>query len=595
MNTKLLIYFLRIIIGITLSSSALADFDQTFDYGKLSQGLDDLDRSTAQKWDQLQEWQQKSSWVNEQVRLGVVGTVYDKGMFGVNVSRNIVPDKTEGWLTVDTIRVPTGPLLQLGSLAGNIFFQEVFPYLQVGAVYERGFFNVRHADTYKDALLADPFRCKKIPVSLEGFDSFAKGEQVSTTTTGGVYVRAGASIFSLLGINLAKGVTVGPTAKIQVNRQFKITMANNSDSDILVMIEKTIEKDAGIGFAAGISVSDAISAPISIGINQGNGYSPIRINYKAGHNDIDGIIYRISKHSAEGKRAYEALMNRDLTVLDNLADGKSDAVVRELVRNGKVNTREFNVGVDLILFRSGQRNIFVDAKYNSTIAGGKKFSYREISAEKIAEGANWISGKQKSEKYSVLVPLQSNDSFILDSSFVYVNSRTNGKDLNKMIAILKKTINDLPIQFRSNEERDYGQVNISLSVRFPAEAIRVFLESSEAQMWAALGASAGLPNPKEWATLRGRVAFADRSPNNTDLAEAQKIQAFLKELKAEHNKVKEAEMLIKFLRADNKDKMLHRAMIDLVGRDQLLIRGSVKGVFSPKKSKSTTKLMQKKA
>lgn len=578
-----LLLSLNICILLT-SQIALADqgnpIEQSFENKKFSEGLDELDKATGQKWSQLEDWQKKSSWIDEQVRLGIVGVVYQKGMFGATVSRNIVPDKDSGYLTVDTVNIPAGPLLEIANLAGNIFFQEVFPFLQTQVVYDRTYVNVRHADSYREALTSDPFKFKKIPVTTEGFDKFSNGEVISTMTTGGVYVRAGADLFKLMGVSIADdGINLGPAAKVQVYKQFKMTMAKSKANEILVLVEKSWDKGVGVGLSLGITFNDIIDAPIAIGINQGEGYSPIRINYKVNQDNVDGIIYRINTDSPSGRDAYQRLIQRDLTALDDLADNNNPDVVRELIRNGVSNRSEFNMGLDLLFYRSGLRNIFVNAKYNSTIANGKKFDYQELTAEKVKEQNSWQGDEKRDESYSALVPLtgENADSFIVDTKFDYSDSDTEGKELREIVKHLRQVANDLPVNFGIEDQKNYGQVRAFLAVRFPPESVKTILNSKETAVWRAIGISMGLADPNQWASAEGRKTEDERE--SRAIKSGSKIIELLSKINKKKSNSDRAKLLIKHLRDNNQNKLFHRAMIELAGRDQIFMHGGIKNLY----------------
>lgn len=563
------------------------DFNQAFKYGKVNAGLAELDQATGAKWSQLEEWQKKESWINEQVRLGVVGTVYESGMIGGTVSRNVVPDKENGYLVVDKITVSAGPLLTIGNLAGNLFFQEVFPYVQAGVDFGRSYVNVRQKPTYKDALLANPFTFKTIPATIQGFSAFETGELVSTVTYGGVFVRAGASIFDLMGMVVTWGAGIGPRAKVHVNKQFKMTFAKHNDHEILVLVEDALETGLGLGITTGISIDDLIAAPVAIGINSQDGYSPIRVNYKIKNERLRSIIYRIDVRSKRGAQAYEALMDRDFSLLDDFAGLKTGAgVTRELIRDGVRDTSEFNAGLDLIFYRSGFRDIDIEANFRSTYANGKKFRYKELTAQKVNEISSYDGSWQSDEKYQALIPASADDrtldSFVIDSTFQYTSSETTGEDFGEMLKELQRTVNQLPVTTRVQAEKDYGQVSMWLTVRFPAKGVLKVINVSERELWLALGVSAGLANPGEWTSEAGRRSWKARAEDDEILASAGHVRDFLRRLRAQKSMGERARMLIEHLKADNDSKLLHRTMIEIVGRDQLLIRGKIQGSNGPR-------------
>lgn len=557
-------------------------FEHLVQYGKINEGLTELDRATAKKWERLEEWQRKESWINEQVRLGAVGVVYEHAMFGGVVSRNVVPDKNMGWLVVDRIQLNGGPLLQIGNLAGNLFFQAAFPYVQVGATLNKSYVNVRSRTTYKDALLANPFEFKKIPADSTGFSQLEKGEIVSTMTSGGLYVHVGASIFDLMGIVVTGGVGVGPRAKVHVNKEFKLTLSKNSESEILAMFEDSLETGLGLGITTGVSIDNLLDIPVAIGINQADGYSPIRLNYKYKTEKLKSVIYRINIKSSAGAKAYQALMNRDLTVLDEMVRQKNSSVVRELIRNGTRDTTELNAGLDLIFYRAGFREISTEGLFKSTYGDGKTFRYKELTAERIDEVSAYDGAWQSSEKYAALVPLSKEsrtlDSFVLDTTIHYVSSEASGEDLQEMLTHYHQLVNHLPMKIVPNPEKNYGQVQMYLVVRFPGTAIQKILKSSDRERWLALGVSAGLMDPGQWTSLTSRQRWeSERGSEEAEkLSAANAAARFIKSLQTMKSRETQAQALLGFLKADD-TKILHRALVEIAGRDQLVIRGRIQG------------------
>lgn len=605
-----------------------------FDPQNVEAGLSTLDEAAGKKWAQLESWQQNESWINEQFRLGVVGLVYEKGMIGATVSRNIVPDyqrpgeqrenpgQKPGWLVVDKIYLDAGPLLQLSNLAGSIFFSEYFPYVNVAAIYGRNFINVRRVDTYKQALLANPFKFKSIPMQAQDVNKMSDGEIVSTVTQGGIIVRGGVGILDMLGV-ASGGVDFGPKVKVHVAKQVKLTIMKVKRNEALIMVEDAFEKGMGIGLHFGVQIDEVFDAPVNIGINSRNGWSPIRINFKKNNRKIKSVIYRLKTNTRAGRRAYAKLMQRDLTLLDDLAlQGKCRklrtrgecSVVRELIKEGDIDTEEFNMGIDLIFYRTGFRNIFREARYNSTLAGGRKFSYEEYAANRIEESSSWNGDRQSDERYSALVPTSSRgkaiDTFIVDSQFLYLDTEADGGDIMEIYNNLSNTVNFLyfrNLDYRRRgtrigivRDKNYGEVRALLSVRFPAAAIRKFLRATEMELWQALATSAGLNDPTFWMKWNNRIDYMENDrtawrdnetgdliggSNYREISEGERIRDFFRyKLKSRHYSMKEkAKMLIQFLRDNNDTKLLHRTMIEVIGRNNLLIRGRINGKFNKRK------------
>lgn len=564
---------------VAYAQAELGLINDTITQGKLNQGLDELDQATGKKWEQLEDWQRKESWVNEQLRLGAVGVIYEKGMLGGVVSRNLVPDRDNRWLVIDKLQISAGPLLQIGNLAGNLFFQHAFPYVQVGADLSRTYVNVRKRDTYKQALLADPFEFKRMPVHAKAFQSFENGELVSTVTEGGFYVRMGASIFDLMGIAVVGNAAIGPRAKVHVAKQLRVTIAKQSSKDILVMIEDNIESGLGLGITTGVSIDDLLDVPVAIGINQGDGYSPIRLNYKIKKETLKSVIYKLRIDSPRGQKAYYALMNRDFSLIDDLADQKKSDVVRELTKVGQRTTEEFNAGVDLIFYRSGFRDISVDADFRTVDKSNRVFTYKEVSAEAVDEVQSYDGAWHSSEKYTAIVPTSKDGlikkSFVLDSTFSYTATESTAEDMRDVLNHFKLTLNHMPVSFTPRAGQFFSQVHMTLMVRFPASSLLRILRASDREMWLAMGVSANLADPERWVTHKNRVAY--QAEGGEGLEHAQAAVNFLRKLRRTENRAEQARMLVNYMKADE-SKFLHRSMIEIAGRDQLIIQGRIKGL-----------------
>jgi len=365
-------------------------------HAKANPYWDKLRRRQGNTIEKLKEHEERTSWINKHVDLEITGLVYHNSGFGISVTRSIYPDRLKGWKVVDTVKVSMEILAQVGNQIGNIFLFQFFPYLSIHGVSSKKYVNVRHKQTYLEALYASPFEFKTMPVKAADISKVEIGELISTVTTGGLNVRAGGSIFDIIGHSLEQDVSIGPTAKIHIYKHFKMTMAKESENIVLIMLEENNDRGFGTGFRFGISFEDVIDVPITIGINRSSGYSPLRLNYKTKREKIKSLVFRINIATEKGRKAYEQAWMSDLTLLDDfsfkktfvhdpdsnvgeeLANAEMEPVIKELVRQSDVYTEEFNVGLDLIFYRFGYRNVTKDGKHTTKLASGEIYKYYQV-------------------------------------------------------------------------------------------------------------------------------------------------------------------------------------------------------------------------
>ena len=589
---------LLLTVFLTLTSFCLGEVQkdvQELEFGneQVAAEMKELDRNIGKKWADLQEWQKNSSWLNEQANLQVSGLVYEKGLIGTSVSRNIIPDRAEGWLVVDTVNVSAGFLQQFANLATNFFLQSAFPYASLGATVDRTFFNVRKADTYKEALLADVFEFKKLPDSIEKFDNMDDGELTVTKTSGGFYVRAGAGLFDLLDIEVDEGVFLGPKSKFFVKDSLNITMSKESDSSLILAVERSDESGSGAGFQFGFSFNDKLDIPVQIGINGSDGFMPLKFNYKRSTEKVATIIYRIDTKNAKGKEAFASLLKNDFSLIDSLAD-EEQGVVREMKKEGEIEKQEWNGGLNLLFVRKGFRNIYINAEYNTLFDNNDRYKYQEVSTQLVREQSSFYDSQVGDEKFSALVPLDEAGkplgSFVLDISTQYTDENVSGRELQSALDYIRQSASQLKIEYPVDINQTYGQVHIGVRVRFTTEGVRRFADSSEKQMWYAVASASGLSDPFLWETKSKRHKYRQKyllvpqqkstppkEKPDSELKQAEAVVSQILQIQKTKDTMKKANLLVKYLKDGRHTKLLQRTLSELAQKDQVLINGYIRG------------------
>ncbi|MCR9204030.1 MAG: hypothetical protein NXH75_05610, partial [Halobacteriovoraceae bacterium] len=457
------IYILLLLFTV-FSSNALS---KSQDIVELKNYLSKLSRKIDPKWEKYRKWQNNSEWVQSTVDMSLSGEIYNQGWFGPKISRQIVPDILEGWLVVDSITIAPGLLMTAATLTGNILLNQVFPYVQVGPVKERNFVNVRKVKTYEQAVLAKPFNVQKLPISTEDFQTLEEEEQISTMSTGGIFIRAGGGIASLIGLELPAHINIGPKSKVTFKGSLKLTVAKAENNHALISVEKINEQTNGIGFGFGVFFEDVVDIPVTIGVNSSNGYFPFLFNIKDSYKQTQSVVYDLDLETQKGQEAYKAFLKRDFAEIEKIAEEHPSKVTMDLSKQGDIHSHEVNGMVNLIIWRSGFRNIFVEGKFNTTDRAGNRFEYFELESEDIKD-KKWFSNVEKTSlKFMALVPslrhengelIEHKGGFVLDSHFFYDDSQTSGEEILEVSNYLMDSGSQMRLPFQVNHERNYERV-----------------------------------------------------------------------------------------------------------------------------------------
>jgi hypothetical protein len=552
--------------------------------------LSNLQDDINPKWDKYRGWLENPQWREDTISMSLAGEIYNEGWFGPNVSRQIVPDLINGWLVVDTVTIGPGLLMTAATLTGNILLNQVFPYIQAGPVKEKTFLNVRKVDTYEEAVKAAPYDLKKLPIQAQDFQFLKNEEQISTITTGGFFIRAGGGIANLIGLELPAHINIGPKSKFTYKGSLKLTVAKHKDDKAIISVERGNEFGNGIGFGFGIFFEDIIDIPVTIGVNSAHGYFPFVANYKEKRKFIRSIDYVLDLKTAAGREAYQAFLKRDFAFVEDIAALHPEAVTMDMAKEGEIKTTETNAMINLIVWRSGFRNIFVEGKFNTTDRAGNRFEYFELESEDIKD-KKWFSNIEKtSMKYMALVPSNRHENgelilhkggFVLDTHFFYTDTKTKGEEIIDISEFLMDSGSQMRLPIEVNPARNYNHVQIDVKVRIQADDMASFLTENEAGYWEAVAYAQGINDYLEYSTAqnRARIAKSDNKKRTKLLRKAKEVVKIIDEIKSEPTLKDRAAKMIKVLRKGDRGKLLHKTMMEHVGKQKAMVRGFVRGKY----------------
>lgn len=538
-----------------------------------------IDEKANKKWQFLTELQEDSNWIENQVEMDLHGSVFQKGWTNPRVERSIVPDKNEGLLVIDSVTIGSSLLTQAATLSTNLLLSMYLPYVQGGPIKEKRFTNIRRASTYQEALEKEHFELKTIPLNHSDFKYMEDGEMFTTNSTSGFLTRYSIMMLDLLELAVPGLIDFGPKAKIHVKKSIKITIIKEDDDTAIVSLENTNEKGYGVGTGLGIFLEEMLNLPVSIGVNSPSGYSPLVFNFKKDKKKLSHIFYKINLASDDGENAYKKFLDGDFTPLQDLSKVKDSAVSISIKKQGIIRTVEKSFGLNLILWKSGVRNIKVNGTFKTQLSNGTKYNYKELEITRVRDRAGF-SGKEKEMlTFSAIVPLNKNDiGFVVDTNYYYRDTKTKGKEL---IKISKKLDllgipSGIPIKF--NKKKKYGETQLQINIRFSSNSIKTILNTDNETLWEALATSVGFANPYVWLTKDSRDLYKACNEVTKDLNKAQKIFLLFSQMKKEISAEKKAKALINFLKDRNYGPLLHKTMINIVGLGEIMGQGHIAGI-----------------
>ncbi|WP_127716944.1 hypothetical protein [Halobacteriovorax sp. HLS] len=577
--------------------------DLTLDQEK--QILIDLDLRAQKKWEPLEEFQSNPLWIKDQLELGLYGPIYDKGWLNPRVSRQIIPDLTKGFLVVDRVVLGENIMTQVASVSTNLLLGYYFPYIQGGPIYDKVFTRIKHAPTYKEALETEIYKIQKFPFNYNEFTELSENEVHSTVTTNGFFTRLSLGLFDMMGLNIPSPINLGPKIKYHLKKSMKVSITKESEDIIIIALEDINEHMAGAGIGLGVYFEELINLPISIGIDGQNGYSPIVANFKKTTQKIKSLVYKIDLSKELGLKAYQDFLNSDLTTVQDLSLEEQSPVKVDIVKEGTVETKERNFAINLILYRSGERNITVNGKYNTTLPDGKKYDYDEVIRKRVLDRKGFSGEEKDILTFSTIIPKSTNqNNFVLDTLYYYEDTKAKGEELNEVSQIVKLLGIPAGIPMRFDEDRNYGKIQLQAKMRFTSQAIRKIFESSSNEKWISLASALGHNDPYIWESPKERNNYINKyyvsnfkrnnfhsSKNKHRLSKlekekikylekiefALKIMNRFEEVQATNNGLDRAKKLVELLNHKKFGLPIHKFMIDLAGQDLIMGRGHIRG------------------
>jgi hypothetical protein len=545
--------------------------------------IQEIDKATERQWEKLVAWQNNTAWLNEMLNIRFIGTIFEGTWAGPNVKRNILPGKTGEWLVVDSVTIEAGLGVSLPMIVTNIFFLTELPYLQIGPIKEKHFVNVRSVPTYKAALLSPPFSFQRLPVTSKALEAFEVGEILSTINRNGFVVAAGANLLELFdAIDPEHSSQLSATTRFVVKNDFNINISRESDTDFLVLIEDLKGKELGLGFGLGNSLED-LGGPIALGVGSKGGFFPFKLNFKRDRGHRKALVYRFNISTNQGYEAFQALIQGDLTVADGSVEQDLSGVTRELVKEGQYDTKEFNFGVNFVLFRGGLRRISTHSQFVSTLSNGKSYGYSDDTIQLVkTRGSAFGNAEQVSGKFTITVPLNKNpemDSFFMEYEFSYADSSTTGKELAAVIEYIEGLLNNRDLIPEYSIHRNYGDLRALFTLRFPVETIRALLKAESDTIWIALGDAYGILDPYDWGTKQGRKEWKQRASRKGKslFVEANRLFEAIVDMQSKKSLDGQAQALIKILKKSKKSQLLLDFLVNLIGTQRLQYDGLLRG------------------
>lgn len=568
--------------------NALSYTENPNEISSFKEDLVSLQNEVNPRWDKYRGWLENPEWRDDTINMSLSGEIYNHGWFGPNVSRQIVPDLIDGWLVIDTVTIGPGLLMTAGTIAGNILLNQVFPYIQTGPLKEKTFLNVRKVKSYSDAVLASPYDLTKLPVQAQDFRFLGSEEQISTITTGGFFIRAGGGIANLIGLELPAHLNIGPKSKLTYRGSLKLTVAKHGDEKAIISVERGNELSNGIGIGLGIFFEDIIDVPVSIGVNSNRGYFPFVANYKETRKSIRSIDYILDLTTSAGREAYQAFLKRDFAFLDDLAVLQPKSVTMDMTKEGNIHTKETNGMVNLIVWRAGFRNIFVEGKFNTTDRAGNRFEYFELESEDIKD-KKWFSNIEKtSMKFMALVPssrhengelIQHKGGFVLDTHFFYTDTKTKGVEIRDISSFLMDAGTQMKLPVKVNPGRNYNHVQINVKVRVQADDMANFLAADENAYYEAVAYAQGINDYTDYSTsFKRRLIMNSNNKEKAELTqEATEIVEIISKIKDRPTLKEKAKKMLMILRKGKRGQLLHKTILEHIGRQKVMVRGFVRG------------------
>ncbi|AYF44061.1 hypothetical protein BALOs_1051 [Halobacteriovorax sp. BALOs_7] len=596
MKTVLVIIF-TLILSIGVSSSTYA-----IDYS-VSDNQDvllDINKTINKRWRDLEELQENSDWVDTQLKLQYFGTIYQKGWFGPKVQRQIMPSLDGKYIVVDSISVGVPILKQMAYLGTNFLIRSSLPFIQGTPTEERHFSKATAVDSYEEAIELKHMEVIDLPTSRERFNSLRVGQQVNTVLTSGFASRVNLLWLDFLNVVIPEVTTFAPKAKLKISKSLDVTIEKEQNDIAVITIKHLDDMSKGAGLGLSLIVDEIIDLPISIGINESQGYSPIVFNLKKSKQEINQLIYRLDLSTPEGLKAYLSFLDQDFSEIQDLEESGNDSVELFMKKEGQRNNSEFNWGLNFVLWKTGARYISENGKYETRFKDGENLKYEEIIYSKVSDHKGF-SGKEK-RNYNLKAVVPTNDnatkSFSLTINYSYSDDDSSGRELNKEADFLYERYLDNGMRIDFDKNQDYGKVQIYSSLIFSTKAIEELIEVDDFTLWESIALAFEYTDSLIWISEEDRNDFrrdnyvyehSVRKRNHLsanqkkklkqleNLKLAQRVYKLFDKLRSNISVKEKAKLLVHGLKSSKLAPVVQKAMVNIIGINDLMGQGYIKG------------------
>ncbi|MFG1501407.1 hypothetical protein ABMA70_14455 [Halobacteriovorax sp. XZX-3] len=589
---------LSIIIALGTSSSTWA-FDFVLDENHAV--LKDIEKLVNKNWKNLKELQENEEWLEGQLKLQYFGTIYQKGWHGPKVQRNIYPAINGQFLVVDSVTLNAPVLEQMAYIGANFLFKTLVPVLQGAPIEERKFSKVTTVDSYEQAITLNHMKVNELPMTRAKLNQLKDGEQVNTILMTGFASRMNLIWLEFLDVVIPVLDRFGPKAKFKVMKALDITIEKAAQDIALITIKNLNERSKGLGLGLSVFLDEVIDLPISIGINGSAGYSPIVFNYKNKESKINELVYKVDLSTKEGLDAYLSFLAQDFSKLQDLEEKRNQSVDLYIQKEGDIKNSEFNWGLNLLLWKSGARYIKEDGKYTTTFNNGDAYHYDIIEHKKITDHKGFSGKENRSFEVKAIVPTNEDaiSSFSLELSYSYSDEIATGRELNNEAQFLFERYLDNGMRIDFDKKKKYGKVQIHSSLMFSTKAISEIMNVDDFDLWESIALAFDYTNSLIWIDEAKRRQFERENYVYNDshsgqqnrlsqsekrklkqlenLKLAKKIYNILHKMRVNGLTKEKAALLVESLRNSKLGPKLQRAMVNIIGLNDLMGQGYIRG------------------
>lgn len=542
--------------------------------------LHELDNKVKSKWDKFEENQQDSNWIEDNTKYHFVGPIYQSGFGKIKVSRQIEKDlKSVEYYTIDSINIGQSILEQAGILTGNILLFEHLPFFQIGPHKEVLIFRATKHDNYRDAIIQKPFSASEFPYDANLFSKIEDNIEYAFISTKAITSRINLSMLGLLNIDLPGSFEFGPKAKLTLSFGKKTTIKKKDNGHAVLTFENTSNTYRGIGLGLGLYFDDLINLPVTIGINNQDGYSPFVFNSKSNKAKIKALSYDLDMNDTECQMAYDDFIAHDLTTLQDLVSDSHPCVKIEVLKDQKSKSKETNLGLDLIFFKVATRKIYTEIDSSVHFNSQEAHNYREFISERINDKQSTSGELHKKITFKTIATEDLNSGIYLETSYLRGDTKTFGKEIEKVDDELKELGITRGIPLSVDKKTNYKKMQIEIKTVIRPLDLKDILNSSENDLWIAAAVLFGQDDPKIWENANKRHQYFKRKhikKNAKELREAKKLVQIFNSISKNVSNIDRAKELVKIL-STKKGRELHRLLLQLAGSSKIQGYGRIIG------------------